>query len=115
MSQVLYEPPPPKDCREDSSFFEPSDGHRIISTLVWYRGRLVRFYFAWCVVKDGDWVERYSVCTRHGWLHEHRTGHRGKYDRRDLEPLYSQVDVQEAHDKAYNLVHNRYLKGIGKG
>lgn len=105
----LYHAPPADECDVDPSdaFLDPTN--RLHTTYYYYRGRLVRFFMAWQSLERGEeWIERYSVCTKHGYLHEHRTGHQMPDDARNIDPLYSQADVQESHDKAYDMVLNRY-------
>lgn len=54
-----------------------------------------------------------GVLRRHeAWvLHEHISGHKRKNDRRDIRPLYTQVDVQESLDDAADpLVLEKYRK-----
>lgn len=115
-STDLYEPPPQGDCDVDTAEYFLSQDHYIHVTLKLHQGRLVGFFIAWMALdRDGEWSERYSVCTAHGYLHEHTTGHHRQDDRVDIQPLRSQVDVQESHDRAYELVHTRYIFAVGGG
>lgn len=100
---------PPEDSEPSPLEYRLDSTNRIHATLYYYERRLVRFFIAWqCLDRAGDWVERYSVCTSHGSLHEHTTGHQRPGDARHIEWLYSQADVQECHDRAYDMVHARY-------
>lgn len=113
-SVELYEAPPSIDCDVDTAEYFLSKDHYIHVTLRLHEGRLVGFFMAWMARdRDGEWSERYSVCTSHGYLHEHTTGHHRAGDRIDIHPLRSQVDVQEGHDRAYELVHSRYIFAVG--
>lgn len=70
---------------------------------------LVFFAIVWSQrTTFGGWVERYSVDSGHGYYHEHVSGHQEPDDRRDLRPLYSQVDVQECFDPGYDRVQDRH-------
>ncbi|MFE7067404.1 hypothetical protein [Microbacterium sp. NPDC057658] len=112
----LFEPPPDDLCDIDVSEIYLGEEHQIIVKLGFHEGRLVLFFIAWMARdRDGEWSERYSVCTKHGHLHEHPTGHHRPNDRVDLQPLRSQVDVQESYDKAYERVHSRYIYATGGG
>ncbi|MDR6867706.1 hypothetical protein J2Y69_002310 [Microbacterium resistens] len=108
-AETLYHPPEECDCVVLPQEIYLDATNQMLVVLYLHQQRLVRFFMAWqCRTRDGDWAERYSVCTLHGYLHEHTTGHSQPNDRRDVTPLYSQADVQECHDRAYDLVHTRY-------
>ncbi len=110
----LYTPPDDDACEIQEQELWLSAQNRIMLVMVLDNRRLVRFFVAWQTRdRDGDWTEKYSVCTKHGWLHEHTTGHHSPDDRKNRKPLYSQVDVQECYDEAYELVHGRYLETTG--
>lgn len=113
-AEDLYIPPPDSECEVDVAEYPLSKGHKIHVTLVMKDRRLVRFFIAWMALdRDGEWSERYSVCTRHGHLHEHVTGHHRPNDGVNIEPLRSQADVETSHDLAYDRVHNRYIFAVG--
>lgn len=78
------------------------------------RGKLVWFAILLNSVTDGRGAELYSVDTSHGHYHEHRTGHKRRNDRKDIRPLYSQVNVQESYDHGYDLVMARYSAMTGR-
>lgn len=108
-AERLYKPPDECDCDVFPSEVRLDKTNRLHVTLYFHGGRLVRFFMAWqCIDREGQWVERYSVCTMHGNLHEHTTGHQTPNDARTVMWLYSQPDVQDCHDKAYDMVLNRY-------
>lgn len=113
-AEQLYFSPDADDCDSVLSQAYLLDSLNRLHTALYYQdGKLVRFFFAWqCLDRAGDWVERYSVCTMHGYLHEHTTGHQ-KPDRRDVKALYSQTDVQDCHDKAYDMVLERFQFASG--
>lgn len=112
----LYSPPSEVECDVDRTEIWLSNDHQILTVLHFHERRLVRFFIAWLARdRDGEWSERFSVCAQHGYLHQHTTGHHREDDRVDIRPLRSQVDVQEAHDEAYDLVHNRYIFATGGG
>lgn len=112
----LYEAPADSECDIETSEIWLNKSHHLRVVYAYQHRRLVRFFIAWMALdRDGEWSERYSVCTRHGHLHEHTTGHHRPDDRRDLRELRSQVDVQECHDEAYEKVHNRYVFATGGG
>lgn len=116
--ESLWEAPADNECDKDESIYDlPLRGHRLVVVLVSQHGRLVRFFIAWEAWSEsnGRWEERYSICTRHGYVHEHLTGHRQPNDRRNIAPITAQVDVQESHDNAYEMVHNRYIEATGGG
>lgn len=84
-------------------------GCRIVSRAVYAEYLLVQFAVIWVHRIDIDeWEEMYSVDTAHGSYHEHVTGHKKKPDARELRPLYTQVDVQECFDAAYDRVLDRH-------
>ncbi len=65
-------------------------------------------------VEDGRGSELYSVDTGHGHFHEHTHGHRKRNDRRDISPLFAQVNVQECFDTGYSTVFDKHLSMIGR-
>jgi hypothetical protein len=95
-------------CDESRLPVELDIGSRIDQRFHYQRMRPVFFALVFSVWDGERWVERYSVDTAHGYLHDHPTGHRTD-DRRDIQPLYSQIDVQECYDQAYDLVLGRAL------
>lgn len=114
--EELYHPPAEADCDVDPSELYLDPDNRLHVTLYWCDGRLVRFFMAWQSREHvGEWSERYSVCTKHGMLHEHTTGHQEPNDSRHVLSLYSQADVQDCHDRAYDMVHSRYQFASGGG
>lgn len=115
-AEQLYHPPDESECDVDPSELYLDPLNRLHVTLYWRDGRLVRFFMAWQSREyRGDWDERYSVCTLHGYLHEHTSGHQVANDIRNVAPLYSQADVQDCHDQAYDMVHSRYQFASGGG
>ncbi|MFP5290190.1 MAG: hypothetical protein ACLGH5_04260 [Actinomycetes bacterium] len=91
----------------------PHPRFRITQRLVSYRHQLVEFAVILSEWDGRGWEEVYSVDTCHGYLHEHIHGHRKPNDRRDIKPLFTQVDVQESLDFAYDKVRDHYLKLTG--
>ena len=85
-------------------------GHEIVQRVHYENGKPTFF----AVVHTFDSAEEYSVDTAHGVLHDHPTGHKEPGDRREIRPLYSQVEVQEAFDEGYDLAHNHYIQAIGE-
>ncbi|MEW1707007.1 hypothetical protein AB0230_07170 [Microbacterium sp. NPDC089190] len=82
---------------------------RISQRLLTVDHALVYFAIVWSRRNSfGTWTERYSVDTGHGYFHEHTAGHQRPNDRRDIRPLYSQVDVQECFDNGYDRVQSRH-------
>lgn len=111
----LYDPDI-SNCVLDPSELFLDETNRLHTTYYWEHGKIVRFFFAWQYLERGiEWVERYSVCAQHGYLHEHTHGHQVPDDRVNIAPLYSQTDVQELHDDAYDMVHTRYQMISGGG
>lgn len=103
---------PDTDCEEARQDVELDDpDFRFSQRLVTHEGKLVEYALVLSRIQGGQWVEVYSVDTRHGVLHEHISGHQRKGDRRDIQPLYTQVDVQESlDDPASQLVLEKYRK-----
>lgn len=84
-------------------------GCHIVQRQVTHRGVLVHFAILWIHLgPSGNWEEQYSVDTGHGHFHEHVFVHRRSGDRKNLRPLYSQVDVQEGFDQGCDLVQDRH-------
>jgi len=84
---------------------------RLDQRLVTCDGKLVEFAVVLSRDQGGEWVEVYSVDTKHGLLHEHLSGHRRPNDRRDIKPLLTQVDVQESlDDPAMTMVLEKYRR-----
>lgn len=84
---------------------------RLMQRLVRADGKLVEYAIVLTRHQGGEWTEVYSVDTKHGVLHEHISGHRRANDRRDIRPLYTQVDVQESFDDpATELVLAKYRR-----
>lgn len=99
----------PSEVTEDEYPVALMCGCRIVQRLQFARGTLVFFAIMW-IKRDGfgKWEEQHSVDTGHGYFHEHTHGHRRANDRRNVKPLYSQLDVQECFDDGYDLVQNRH-------
>lgn len=103
---------PETGCVERQQDVELDDpDFRLTYRLVTHEAKLVEYALVLCRLQGGLWVEVYSVDTEHGVLHEHTSGHRRNNDRRDIQPLYTQVDVQESlDDPASQLVLKKYLR-----
>ena len=103
---------PDSGCSEYQQSVELEDSDfRYTQRLVTHEGKLVEYALILDRLQGGQWVEVYSVDTKHGVLHEHISGHQRKGDRRDIQPLYTQVDVQESLDDAADqLVLEKYRK-----
>jgi hypothetical protein len=101
---------PATGCVETNQEFEMDDpAFRVKQRLVAHDTKLVEFAVVLCRLQEGQWVEVYSIDSKHGMLHEHVSGHKRKDDRRDIHPLYTQVDVQESLDEpAMRLVLDKY-------
>lgn len=114
--ETLYHPPE-TDCEKSPDEVYLDEQHHLVVVTYAHLGKLVRFFIALkkTVDHEDDPVEQYSVCTLHGYLHEHTTGHQRPNDRRDIRPLHSQVDVQESFDGAYDMVFDRYLQATSEG
>lgn len=92
----------------------PDQRYRITQRLVSYRHQLVEFAVVLSHWTGYEWEETYSIDTGHGHLHEHIQGHRQPNDRRDIQPLFLQLDVQESLDPAYDRVRDHYLRLTGE-
>lgn len=103
---------PEAGCIESQQEVELDDPEfRLIQRLVAHEMKLVEFALVLSRLQGGQWVEVYSIDTKHGVLHEHISGHTRKDDRRDLGALYTQVDVQESlDDPAMRMVLEKYRK-----
>ena len=106
---------PESDCVEARQVVELEDPDFLLSQrLVTHNEKLVEYALVLSRLQGGEWVEVYSIDTQHGTLHEHISGHKRKNDRRDIRPLYTQVDVQESIDEpAMQLVFEKYRKMRG--
>jgi hypothetical protein len=109
--QALYEKPA-KGCVESKLVYEQEDpDFRIVQRLVTHDEKLVEFAVVLIRLQKGQWVEVYSVDTVHGTLHEHISGHNRENDSREIQPMYTQVDVQESLDEpAMRLVQEMYRR-----
>lgn len=94
--------------RQDVELEDPD--FRYSQRLVVHEDKLVEYALVLTRRQQDRWVEVYSVDTRHGVLHEHVSGHQRENDRRDVQPLYTQVDVQESFDTADQLVLGIYRR-----
>lgn len=103
---ALYEPKEIDNEVRDKIIL--SDTDFIELRLSYFRNKLVSFFIGLFEIRDGTNTEISSVDTHHGWLHKHIYGHRRSNDRRDIRQLLSQVDVQESHDEAYEMVLKKY-------
>ena len=103
---------PDTGCVESRQVVELEDPQfRLSQRLVTHESKLVEYALVLSRQQGGDWVEVYSLDTKHGYLHEHISGHARKGDRRDVRPLYTQVDVQESlDDPASQMVQAKYRK-----
>lgn len=102
---------PESGCVETRQEVELEDPDFLYSQrLVIHENKLVEYALVLCRLQGGEWVEVYSLDTRHGGLHEHISGHKRKDDKREIRPLYTQVDVQESLDTADQLVLEMYRK-----
>lgn len=93
------------------------DQDRLITQVLHFDSRNKLVFFAVVYTKldsSGRGTELYSVDTGHGHFHEHTTGHRKRNDRKNIAPLYTQVDVQECFDEGYDLVFEKHLAMTGK-
>jgi hypothetical protein len=105
---------PEKGCVETNQVYELDPDFRVVQRLVAHDNKLVEFAVVLNRLQKGRWVEVYSVDTVHGTLHEHVSGHRRKDDSREIQPMYTQVDVQESlDDRAMPLVQEMYRKVRG--
>ena len=103
---ALYEPKEIDNVVRDKIILGETDFIEL--RLSYYRNKLVSFFIGLFEIRDGTNIEIFSVDTHHGWLHKHIHGHRKSNDRRDIRQLLSQVDVQESHDEAYEMVLKKY-------
>lgn len=103
---------PDTGCEEFTQMVELNDPEfRYTQRLVVHERRLVEFALVLDRFQGGRWVEVYSIDTQHGVLHQHISGHQRKDDRRDIQPLYTQVDVQESlDDPADRMVLEKYRR-----
>lgn len=103
------------DCRVEEIPVEIEEGKQIYQALHYdEKSKLVWFAVLFNRLRDGRGEELYSVDTSHGHFHEHTTGHKKRNDRRNIRPLYSQVNVQESFDTGYDMVLNKYLVMSGR-
>jgi len=111
LEPILYEDP---TVGNDDQLEFPVDllcGCKISQRIRYDNGVVVFFAIIWSKRDSfGGWQEMYSCDSGHGYFHEHVTGHRKQNDRRDVRALYSQVDVQECFDPAYDKVQDRHDK-----
>lgn len=103
---ALYEPKEIDNEVRDKIILSETDFIEL--RLSYFRNKLVSFFIGLFEIRDGTNTELFSVDTHHGWLHKHIYGHRRSNDRRDIRQLLSQVDVQESHDEAYEMVLKKY-------
>jgi len=102
---------PESGCEETTDTVELEDiDFRLKQRLVTHERKLVEYAIVLTRHQGGQWVELYSVDTKHGTLHEHIAGHARDDDKREIQPLYTQVDVQESLDSAVQLVLEKYRK-----
>lgn len=103
---------PETGCVEVQNTVELDDpDFRLTQRLVTHEKKLVEYALVLSRLQGGQWVQVYSVDTKHGVLHEHISGHQRNNDRRDIQPLYTQVDVQESlDDPASQLVFEKYQR-----
>lgn len=116
----LAKTPPRVDLYEDSSDIEADEqemvvdlwpcGCRIVQRLRFDERKTLTFFAIMWIDRGslGTWIEQYSCDTGHGYYHEHVSGHRMPGDRRNIRPLYAQVDVQECFDLGYDRVQDRH-------
>lgn len=110
-TQGFYEPST-TGCPETRQEYELDDpDFRLMQRLIVCDNKLVEYAIVLTRFQAERWVEVYSVDTRHGTLHEHKSGHQRSGDRRDVRPLYTQVDVQESFDDpAMEMVLEKYRR-----
>lgn len=108
---LLFEDPTEGTQNEAEYPVELPCSCRISQRLRYQNGALVFFAIIWSRRDTfGNWREQYSCDSGHGYFHEHLWGHQRKNDRRNVRPLYSQVDVQECFDPAYDKVQDQHDK-----
>lgn len=102
-------------CRVEQIPVELDPGNELL-LVIHYDDRRKVVWFAILLnrVENARGREIYSVDTGHGYFHEHTSGHQKPNDRKDLEPLYSQVSVQESYDVGYELVMRKYSAVTGR-
>lgn len=112
---TTYEKPNDPACIETRIPHDIDDPDYTISLrLVSLHGKLVEFSIVLSQTFGNESVEVYSVDSQHGYLHEHIHGHNKPKDRRDIKPLFSQVDVQESFDEpALQMVLKTYNRRRG--
>lgn len=103
------------DCRIEDMPLDIDDHRQIRQVLHFSNGnKLVWFAVLYYKIENDRGSELYSVDTNHGHFHEHTHGHRKRNDRRNIRPLYTQVDVQESFDPGYDLVYEKHLAMTGR-
>lgn len=108
----LYSPPAPDD---ESCIPIPLSKTEFIEQRISYKkGKMTSFFIGYFRVEADRNLEIYSVDTHHGVLHAHIHGHRKPNDKKEIRKLYSQQDVGESFEEAYNLVLKKYNLMRGK-
>lgn len=95
----------PGEIDDESTEFIALDKTMFIQQRLSYQQHKLVSFFIGLFAVDGEVnKELYSVDTHHGWLHAHIYGHQSPQDRRDVRQLFSQQDVEESFEEAYDMV-----------